>query len=94
VTHRYIFAALMLSCGVLWLGLSRHLPGMVGIAVISGWIAVVAAIVAFAVTVILLLIRALTGQARPLLRRSGLALVNFLGALIAVWLLFQPLGYS
>ncbi len=88
LANRSILTALVLSGLALWLGLSWSLPGVVATSVVAGWAAVVLSIAVFGVTFILLVIRAPSGNAGPLLKRSGLPIVNFLLALLAIWLLF------
>ena len=83
----------LILCGAsLWLGLSRNLSGVVSFAVIGGWIAIVGANSVFAITLILCIIRAPSGQALALLKRSALSIINFVSALVAIWFLFSSNG--
>jgi len=80
----------LILCGAsLWLGLPRNLSGVVSFAVVGAWVAIVAEISVFAFTLILCIIRAPSGQALALLKRSCLPIINFSGSLIAIWLLFS-----
>ena len=75
------------------MGLSGRWPGLVGFAVVGGWVAMVAALAVFALTLVLVLIRVPSGQALPLLKRSGLVFLNFVCALAAIWLVvFSGIG--
>ncbi len=82
-----IFVGLVLCGASLWFGLSHQLPAAISFGVVGGWVAMIAAIAVFAATLILLLIRASSGQALPLLKQSGLVIVNFIGSLVAIWLI-------
>lgn len=83
-----ILAGLVL-CGVsLWFGLSQKSPAAISFGVVGGVFAMTAAIAVFSVTLILFFIRVPSGQALPLLKQSGFVLVNFIGSLAAILLIF------
>jgi hypothetical protein len=78
--------ALMAICGgVLLLGISLDKPSWVALAAIGGWAATVAAVVVFLATLIVIILRAQSGNAISLVRRSYLVFLNFIVALAAIW---------
>jgi len=78
---------MLLSAVGLLAGLHYQQPGLVALGTMAGWLfSVVAIVVAFVVTV-LLVVRSYSGKAMTLLRQSWLGVLNGVAAILVSWLI-------
>ena len=87
VAHLTLSVLLTLSGVCLFAGLRYQQPGLVGVAVVSGWfLCLVAIVTAFAV-VGYLIVEAFRGRGKSALRISWLGIANGVGAVLAfLWI--------
>jgi hypothetical protein len=85
VAHLTLSVLLLFSGVSLLAGLQYQQPGLVGIAVVSGWFLCIVAIVAAFAVVGYLIVEAFRGRGRSALRISWLGIANGVGAVLAFW---------
>ena len=88
--HIAISTALLLSAAGLFVGLEFKQPEMVSVGVMAGWLFSGVAVSIMLALVIVLVIRAVHGNARTLFNKSWLGVLNGIAAVLVFWWLVMP----